>query len=81
MSDSIIVYRNPMEKAFWESMQNGNFIYIAAFVVVSAVVFLVVYLSLIKICKKIGWRDCDTVCGLIAIVAAGAAAFFTIIHI
>lgn len=33
MQDSIIVYRNPMEKAFWESMQNGGALVFVSFIV------------------------------------------------
>lgn len=39
---SVIVYRNPLEAAIWESLMNGGFIIVAAFIV-AALIGVAVY--------------------------------------
>jgi|TARA_R110000782_G_scaffold11744_7_gene35530 hypothetical protein len=42
MQDSIIAYRNPMEKALWEGLSDGSFFPIIAGVIVFFAVFLLI---------------------------------------
>ena len=76
MQDSIIVYRNPLEKAIWES----NVLPIAImFAVVMGVVFFLVYKSLEKITGKT-WKQPDWFMWVsgIASLASAVACYFLI---
>ena len=54
MQESIIVYRNPMEKALWESTMSGEFFP----VIVGIVVFFAVLFATIGILNKVrGYRS------------------------
>ena len=57
MDDSIIVYRNPLEKAFWES---NMLPVIAVFIIVMLIVFVVVYHGFMNIHRRWGgspWKE------------------------
>jgi cytochrome c biogenesis protein CcdA len=49
MSDSLIIYRNPMEKAFWE---NGGMFYVIIFAISMGVTFVLTYFLLKKFCHR-----------------------------
>jgi uncharacterized integral membrane protein len=51
---SIIVYRNPMEAAFWESMSGGAMFPIMVGIVVFFAVFLTVHVQIVE--RFFGWR-------------------------
>lgn len=59
MPDSIIVYRNPMEKMFWESMTNGGFTTFLLFGAVMGVTFCALYFGITKVTGKGTWRGDD----------------------
>lgn len=52
----IIVYRNPAEAFFWQSMSNGGFIVFLMFGAVMLVSFLVLWFGITKITGKGRWR-------------------------
>ena len=77
MQESIIVYRNPMEKALWESTMSGEFFP----VIVGIVVFFAVLFATIGILNKVrGYRSSQMTnftnenIGLVVGAAAGIAA-------
>jgi hypothetical protein len=57
MQDSIIVYRNPMEKMFWESMSNGGFTTFLLFGAVMGISFCILYFGICKVTGKGKWRN------------------------
>lgn len=54
---SIIVYRNPLEAAFWDSMMNGGFVVVLA-VMAAALVSVGVYVQIEKLHQHayVKWR-------------------------
>jgi hypothetical protein len=57
MSDSIIVYRNPLEKAFWENQNNCMGITFT-FAISMGITFFVVYQVLSFCGRRFNWWRC-----------------------
>ena len=80
MQESIIVYRNPMEKALWESLMDGQFFPI----IVGCVVFIAVLIGLLtlqdKFFPRFGYRKNwkSTTVNVLIWWSAGIAAVSTI---
>jgi hypothetical protein len=75
MQDSIIVYRNPMEKAMWES---GNMHLGIIFAITMGITFFLVYKGLEKITGE-KWNQPNWflwVSGTLGVIAGVAACWF-----
>jgi hypothetical protein len=80
MNQSIIVYRNPLEKALWENLMNGQFIPIFA----ACLVFLVVLVGLLAALDKFfprfayrkDWKS--SIVNVLIWSSAGVAAAYTV---
>ena len=84
MQDSIIVYRNPIEKAFWESIMSGNglFTMIIVFIVVALLSWIGSYYIFHWIAKRLHYsKNADTFCGLGASIVAGFSVWLVITKI
>lgn len=77
MQDSIIVYRNPMEKAMWEGMQNGGFGFIVLFVVAFFIGFGITYFIISKFVRGADFnRWSSGVSIFVGFMCAGMAIYF-----
>jgi len=56
MQDSIIVYRNPLEKAMWEGMSGVGFSTLLLFAAVMFFSFVALYFGITKVTGKGKWR-------------------------
>lgn len=76
MQDSIIVYRNPLEKAFWES-SSTNVLAIIAMVAVSVIIFAAVVTPLGK-CRRGSFleRNCVGIALTISIALGLTAMYY-----
>jgi hypothetical protein len=84
MPESIIVYRNPMEQRFWESVMNsdGMFTMFIVFIVVALLTWIGSYHIFNWIAKRLSHsNDSDTFCGLGATIVAGISVWLVITKI
>lgn len=56
-TQSIIVYRNPMEQAFWETVMNGQFFPVIAAIIVFFVVLLTAHNLLERFNRPRAWNS------------------------
>lgn len=86
MQDSIIVYRNPLEKALWEGIMSGNgniLLFIIVFIVVALLSWVMTYHATIWIANRMGIREykASPFCGILATIIAGVLAFWIGYHV
>lgn len=78
MTQSIIVYRNPIEAAFWESASSGQIFPIVVGVIVFFVLFLALQYQVVE--RFTGWNSKYRTWGTYAALAAGAGAAIAVIE-
>jgi len=86
MSDSIIVYRNPLEKTFWEGTMGGNgntLLFIIVFIVVAILSWVLSYHIFQWLANRMGCKpdNSNAFCGLLATIIAGVLAFWAGYHV
>ena len=73
MTQEIIVYRNPLEAAMWDSLMNGDGIVIIIGIAIAAMFCMVVMTTLEPLLRRTRWRYQE-----LMYMTAGGITFFAV---